>query len=245
MAGSSPKYPRVIKHDIEIDFNKSLVGVYTILHVPTSSVYHGSTSDLNRRIGEHESSFRGNKRGNAPLINLVKDNPNVELFFSSTETIEQAKVIEQQRIDATDPEKRLNLCLDTHNTAVGNWKNPEVVKRLLFSKLGNTNGAGWDPTPEQRTQMAKRMEGNQRALGHVHTQDTRDRMSKTKLGIKNSKEHIEKSAAGRTKFNVMVDGIEYLNASKAASALGISRAGVLKRCESVNFPNYKKLMKAD
>lgn len=245
MAGSLPKYPRVLKHDVEIDHSKSQVGVYTIVHIPTSSVYHGSTSNLSRRINEHEASFRGNKRGNVPLVNLIKDVPDAKLFFTPTETIEQAKIIEQQRIDATDPEKRLNLSLDTANTIAGNWKNPEIVEKLSLSKLGNTNGAGWNPTPEQRAQMAKRMKDNQYALGHIHTQETRDQMSKSKLGVKIPREHVEKSAIGRTKYNVIVDGIKYLNASRAASALGLDRERVIKRCKSDNFPNYTRLPKVD
>lgn len=223
--------------------NKPLVGAYTITHIPTASVYHGSTENLRRRITEHESSFRGVKPGNRLLINLVREDPNVNLVFSPTETLEQARIIEQQRIDATDPGKRLNLSLDTSNALLGNWKNPDVAKRLTFAKFGNTNGAGWDPTPEQRAQMAVRMRGNRRALGHVHSPETRAQMSKSKLGIKPSKESIEKSAQGRTKYNIIIDGVSYLNAARAAEALGLGIGCVTVRCESKNFPNYIKQRK--
>lgn len=109
--------------------------------------------------------------------------------------------------------------------------------------IGNTRALGLRHSDEWKQEASLRLTGNKHLLGHRHSDEAKKKMSDAKIGKPRPKETIAKSSAGRTRWNIVVGETIYFNAAQAAAALGISSSGVIKRCESPNFPNYKRIPK--
>lgn len=212
---------------------KEIIGVYSITHLKTGKIYYGSTSNWPRRLKEHinELSLGTDNWRLQELINL---NPQIIIKFIPTKTLDKAIQEKKRLIKETSIEKQLNI----HFNENSNGKD-----RISQVKFGNKNGINVNWTKEAKIKHSKRMKGNTYRLGLGHTEATRKKMSESRIGKKKSFLHIEKVATRRTRHNVEIDGILYLNASRAAKTLGVSRECIIKRCNSSNFPNYKRITK--
>lgn len=209
-----------------------------LVHVRSGKAYYGSTCDIHRRLIEHKGDLRRGTHSNRELADAVRSHPEIHVVFIATKNIEDAKVLEDILIKTGDENTMFNVSIDVYNSLNGLSKNPMVAVRLSKSRLGNQNAKGTIHTEEHCLGISKRLQGNKHLLGHVHSEQTRKKMSIAGKGVPKSVEAIAKSAAGRTRWKVVVDGIEYLNASIAAKELGLTRTGVERRCRSENFTNY-------
>jgi group I intron endonuclease len=222
------------------------IGVYTIRHSETEKEYHGSSKNIRRRLSEHRTDLNCHIHGNSKLQELAAENANFEVSFTPTETVEDARKIEQERIDNTPSDRLLNLCLDTENFTVGLWKNPEIRKKFIEAKIGNTNNANRVWTQDQREEAARRMTGNKNLKGHVFTTESLLKMSESgRNKPARGPEVIAQQAEGRTRHRVVIGDMVFQNSQKAADHLGVSFGCVKKRCASDNFPEYKLVPKEE
>lgn len=239
-----PRKLEIIRPPHETSPGVKEIGAYSLVHKTSGKVYHGSTDNLHRRITEHEGDLRNNTHRNANLQSIVNADPSLEMKFYPTKTIDEARQLEQKLIDDEVPEQRLNTALDTSNIMQGLWQNPDMSERFRQSRLGNQNAVGSRHTEEWKQRASERMAGNQNLRGHKHSDETRAKMSVSHQNRPSqSEDAIRRSAEGRTKRRVVIDGVEYPNAAAAAAVVGITRDGVVKRCRSANFPSYQEVEK--
>ena len=238
-----PQKPKIFQMDTEISTTERKVGAYTIEHMPSGAVYHGSTVHLYRRVIEHQKDLRSGNHANQGLQELYISGGELELRFFPTATDKEALLKEQSLIDKTPKDKLLNRSFNTANTVAGLWDNPEVRATFSESRKGNTNASGVRHTDEWKAKKAAEMKGNQNLLGHKHSDETRKKLSARRAGVPLSEAHKAASAEGRTKERVVIDGKTYQNASVAARELGMSPEGVKKRCRSDKFPNWSLVPK--
>lgn len=238
-----PQKPKIFQMDTEISTTERKVGAYTIEHMPSGAVYHGSTVHLYRRVIEHQRDLRSGNHANQGLQELYTSGGELELRFFPTATDKEALLKEQSLIDQTPKDKLLNRSFNTANTMAGLWDNPEVRATFSKSRKGNTNASGVRHTEEWKEQQAERMKGNKHALGSRHSEETRRRYTEQRTGRKLSPEHNAASAEGRTKERVIIDGETYQNAAAAGKVVGMTAGGVKKRCRSDKFPNWSLVPK--
>lgn len=238
-----PQKPKIFQIDTEISTTERKVGAYTIEHLPSGCVYHGSTVHLYRRVIEHQKDLRSGNHGNQGLQELYTSGGELELRFFPTATDTEALLKEQSLIDQTPKDKLLNRSFNAANTMAGLWENPEVRAAFSESRKGNNNASGAKHTEEWKVKKAAEMKGNQHLLGHKHSDETRKKLSARKAGVPLSETHKAASAEGRTKERVVIDGETYQNAAAAGRAIGMTYEGVKKRCRSDKFPNWKLVPK--
>ena len=252
----------------ESDKNKP--GIYILHNSNTEQVYIGSTIDLNKRANDHFSRLERNKHFNWKLQRAYNKDPNFEFvgvamdqFDNLVENRAEALFAEQVIINEfKDNSSLLNISMDVELTTLGYKHTEESLKKMSaarlgvkihteeakkqmsISRMGNQHALGAVRSEEDKQRMSEFRTGNQYALGHRHTEETREQMSKAHTGIKKSESAILKAAEAKTKRRVLIDDVEYSNASTAASAIGLSREGINKRCLSTNFPNYSFKNKA-
>lgn len=245
------------------EFDKNNPGVYLLHNPNTDETYFGSTTNLNRRANEHNSELNNKKHGNYKLQDAFNKDSNFEFIgvgIRGSDNIIENKLlgleIEQDLINTfKDNNLLLNIATETENGTLG-FRHTEETKKLIsqkskgripseetrkklsLAKLGNKNGLGYRHTDEAKQKMSISNLGNKKALGHKHDEETRKRISESHKGKFQSKEHIEKSAEGRTKRRVVINETEYQNATVASKVIGITRDGINKRCLSDNFPEY-------
>ena len=233
-----PQKPKIFQMDTEISTTDRKVGAYTIEHLSSGAVYHGSTVHLYRRVIEHQKDLRSRKHANSNLQKLYETGEELKLHFFPAPSIEEALHKEQSLINQTPEEKLLNRSFNTTNTMAGLWENPVVRSSFSESRKGNTNASGTTRTDEWKAKKAVEMKGNTYALGHKHSAETRKKLSEKRSGTTLSPEHNAASAEGRTKERVIIDGETYQNAAAAGKAVGMTASGVKKRCRSDKFPNW-------
>lgn len=248
-----------------------MFGTYILHNEETDETYAGS-GILRKRERTHFRTLKNNTHHNHRLQEAYNRNPNFEFISVPTETQEEAREFEQILIDEYSAHPLfLNLALKVGSKVsiltpevknkisekirahyasgklvspmVGKTHTEETKQKYSQDRMGNQFALGSKHTEEWKQERSKAMQGNQHLLGHRHSEETRERMSAAHKGVPKSPEAIKKAAEGRTRHNVVIDGVTYFNAAIAAEALGLSRSGVDKRCASDNFPNYQKVEK--
>lgn len=238
-----PQKPKIFQMDTEISTTECKVGAYTIEHLPSGSVYHGSTIHLYRRVIEHQKDLRSGNHANQGLQELYTSGGELGLKFFPTATNTEALLKEQSLINQTPKDKLLNRSFNAANTMAGLWDNPEVRASFSESRKGNANASGSKHTEEWKAKKAAEMKGNQYSLGYKHSDETRKKLSARRTGVPLSEAHNTASAEGRTKERVVIDGETYQNAAAAGKAVGMTAGGVKRRCRSDKFPNWKLVPK--
>lgn len=213
-------------------------GAYILIHSESRKVYYGSTKNLHRRLIEHKKDARYGNHGNKEFQQLAFKDPWFEVIFFPTGSKDEAIEKEQELIDAGNPLLMLNVARDARNSMNGLAKLPEVKEKYRKNMLGNKRAEGLVFNDSVLEGMRKRMIGNTRLLGHRHSPEAKAKMVASRTGVKQSPDHTEKSARGRTKNHVSVDGVWYQTAAAAGEALGIDDSTVSWRCRSDSFPNY-------
>lgn len=213
-------------------------GAYILIHSESRKEYYGSTKNLHRRLIEHRTDARYGNHDNKKFQQLALQDPWFEVIFFPTKTKDEAIEKEQSLIDAGNPLIMLNVSRDAKNSMSGLAKLPEVKEQFRKNMLGNKRASGTVFDARVLENMRKRMLGNTNLLGHVHSSESRTKMSISRTGVKQSPEHTEKSANGRIKNHVAVDGVWYRCAADAGIALGLDDSTVSWRCRSDTFPGY-------
>ena len=79
-------------------------------------------------------------------------------------------------------------------------------------------------------------------MGLTHTEETKQKMSATRQGRKHSPEHAAKLGVHNNKA-VRIDGVEYVNGTTAAKAVGLSLQSTLDRCRNPKWPTWEIIQK--
>lgn len=223
----------------DVTSSKVLIcGAYTLKHVSTGKMYHGSSKDIHRRKNEHLGTLRRREHANFTLQGLVNTDPVLELTIYPTSTIEGARELEQYLISRTTPEALTNVALDVAAGVGGVGKLPHIAEKLRKARLGNKHAENTRHTEEWKAQASLRLRGNKHLLGHRHSTETKRKMAIAHTGRKLSEESIRKSALGRIKGTVTCDGVTYESITEAARRTGFSYFGVKRRCKSPNYPTW-------
>lgn len=230
--------PKIFNISWNISTTRKDIGAYSIEHVESGMMYHGSTGNLYRRVIEHQKSLKNGTHRNIKLQEVFNDGGSLTLHFYPTNTREEAFDLEQRLMDTADRSKVFNSTLNARNPMAGMWDNPTYKDRFSKSRIGNNNALGTRHTDEWKEQARNRMLGNNHHSGHKHSAETRKKMSEAHVGRTRTPEEIRKSTLGRIRGAVLINGIEYESRAEAARVLGMSHEGVNKRCRSDNFPDW-------
>lgn len=191
---------------------KGISACYAILHIPTDSIYVGSTCDLPRRYNENIGDLRRNEHKNRPLQELYNKIPDVVVLFEPCSTVEEAQFLEQLLVDKlkhTD-----NLC----NVAVDN---------VLLTRKGASLSIG---------HIQKLREYN---LGKVHTDDSRQNMSSAQKSFYGTPEGIErkKQIGEQRSKRITFEGVEYSSIREASKQLNINYSTLAKKVSKFGVIN--------
>ena len=141
-------------------------GIYRMTNTKTGKFYIGSSVDIRKRWYKHLSHLRRGIHANAHLQAAFTQSGEDAFLFQLVEACEPGALLalEQQHIDALRPE--YNICAVAGNTL------------------------GYRHTEQGRAKMSVANKGNQRFLGRKHSEETKQKLSKAKTGIKLSPEHV-------------------------------------------------------
>ena len=192
-------------------------GVYVLTHPSTDTLYVGSTLNMYRRRNAHLSYLCNNEHPNHGLQEKFNSEPRLELTFlpMPDATIEQLRLCEKEVIEEhLKSGKVLNI-------------QPDPTGPVM---------AGLSPSVETRKKLSEAM------TGRFVSDETRMLHRNALLGKEHTEDTKENISSSMTKFSVVVDGIEYKNATEAAIAVGVKSKGVIRaRCLSDNYPNYQRV----
>ena len=163
------------------------VGVYILQNSETHETYVGS-GILPERRKNHFSDLRNGKHCNKRLQEAFNQSPNFEFIGVPTDNREQAYEFEQVLISehAGNP-LLLNVVLDVNEGVPRGWNHSEETKELLRQqKLGTKL------SEETRQKMSESRMGNKNSLGYKHTEETLQKRSESLKGHAVSEETREK-----------------------------------------------------
>ena len=75
-------------------------------------------------------------------------------------------------------------------------------------------------------------------LGYHHTEETKQKISKTTTGVKKSKEHAKQRKSMSHHAIISIDGVIYNSLKEASEKTGIKYNTIQKRLKNPNFANY-------
>jgi group I intron endonuclease len=205
-------------------------GIYKITIL--NNIYIGSSSNLARRLWEHEWRLKNNKHNNNHLQN-VYNKYNIENFI--TEILEYCKLEvllerEQYYIDLLNP--NLNKA-PVSGTTLGLKLTKE---QCLTRKLNNLGRKHSKESIEQRVSKIK---------GRKYSEEHRKNISNSKKGKSLSKEHKEKLINGNKKsvgcYNQDGVLIKIYTCAKEALSDGYTPTNVTRCCKN-KLRTHKKLI---
>lgn len=167
-------------------------GIYSITH-ESGKRYIGSAVNLRGRLANHKSRLRLGTHDN-PHLQSARNLYGEDAFvFEVLEECEPEFLVstEQWWINMLRPEYNIR---PTASSNFGIFVSEDTRRKLSVA------GAGHPVSAETRRKIGESMLGNQRFLGHKHTDETRLLQSKASKGRPKSPEHcrnISKSQMGR------------------------------------------------
>lgn len=219
--------------------SKIEIGVYILTHKETGKRYHGSTSNLHRRLTEHKGDLIRQDHGNDLLLECARLHGVFHVDFIPTETIELAVELEDRLIAEESEESRLNLSLSARAGFSRDKKNPLTSAKISAAKLGNINGHDYLWPEEKRASHSARMIGNAYRRGIPHDEEAKKRMAVARIGKRVSQEAVAASILGRTKRSVAINDDTYLTVTDASRATGHAPATIIRKCEDETVLNYR------
>lgn len=181
--------------------NANKGGIYKITNTQNGRAYYGSAKGFKQRWSQHASSLRKNKHSNRFLqadYNKCLDENGTEnfLIFEVLEVVEDSKEERLKREENylkqhfDDGEECYNLCTRAISKE-GHWpKNPKETKRKQSEAAKRRM-----LTPEGREQIEKALLIGQQTgfrKGLKHTEETKEKMSATRIGKRHTAETRQK-----------------------------------------------------
>lgn len=177
-------------------------GVYSISNDVDGKFYIGSSVDVKDRLKHHKSTLKHGRHENVYLQNAY-DKYGVEHFkFEVIETVDEPRKLlelEQKWIDRTccyEKSFGYNIAGDASAPMTGRKHTPESIKKMsesqkalcrkmspehkaILRKYSSGKNSYWAThkhTQEYRDKMSKSLIGNKHLLGHTHTDETKKKM---------------------------------------------------------------------
>lgn len=199
------------------------IGMYAIYY-PDLGIYFGSTNHLYRRRIKHIADLKNGVHESRALQAIYDKSPEkkFQFLYLPAEDREAAYDLEQLAIDAyQDDALLLNTGTNARKPSLGVKYGPERLKQMSETTKRQLE------IPGRRTQL--------RETTLKLWQDNREKM--VKKCLPNLKKGIE-----ATSRPVIIDNVAYPSVSEAARSLGVTNTVVMYRCDSNNFPTWKRIM---
>lgn len=225
-------------------------GAYIIRHIKTKKIYVGSTSDVNRRMCDHEWNLNNSKDNSSKklLLDYIKD-PSIQFYFILTNTREEAYDIEQWLLDRY---WGINLLYNTSPTARSSLymkHSDEVKNKHSLNRMGNKYCLGNKLTISHKNNISKSSLGRIKTpeecrnismglKGKIKTKEHVEKIRLVNLGKKRSLECKQKQSETCFKVPVIIDDIEYKSIKDAAIKLKTNSRSLRFRLSSPSFKNY-------
>lgn len=189
----------------------SEIGAYVLNFNRSGKYYIGSTGNLSKRINIHEYLLRHNRHSNTNVQSLWNNECRFSVLFYPTDTVEEARVLEQELIDQNrDDKKMVNIGLGVRggDNITRHPRREEIINKiattleraranmtpkeraLVWGKYGEKNGMwGRTHTEEVKKRLGELKRGNDYAKGAVRSEETKRILSEKaskRTGEKNS-----------------------------------------------------------
>lgn len=199
---------------------KKEIGVYSVTNLKNGKRYVGSSIDLKGRKDVHFSNLRRgisshkylkedyDKYGERSFIFEILEYCEKEIRFEREQywmnyykscdrefgyniSVTAGKVTHTEEM-----KKNMSERLKGNTYTLGFKQSEETKKRISEALMGNTHGLGIKPSEETRQKHRERMMGNTHSngknIGRVHSEETRRKVSLSKIGSKHSEESKKK-----------------------------------------------------
>lgn len=207
-------------------------GCYVITHVESEKHYVGSSVNLAGRISSNLTTLKDNKHKNKNLQQLFNENPNVEVVVKQTQTVEEARQLEQETVDKLLPLGKLcNIgVIDVTRARFGLPVSEDTRRRTADAIRG------------QKRSEESRIRMREAQLGKILSEEQKQKLSvihKERLSSEEGKAAHSRGIEKR-KHPVVCDGVNFSSVSEAARELKVDVTTIMYRCKSENFPGYFK-----
>lgn len=207
-------------------------GTYVLVHNETGKKYVGSTSNIGKRTVGNLSKLRNNTHGSVALQEAFNTDHSITVMIKPTETVEQAKQLEQEIVDKLLSSGKLtNIGVtDVARPALGLVISEETRQKISAA------GRGKKRTEETCLRMSVSK------LGLTHTEEAKLKMSasaKERLATEEGKAN-QARAIEKTKQPVICNGVTYPSVSEAARTLSVTRKTISRWCGDDNHSNCFK-----
>ena len=167
--------------------NNTSSGIYIIINIKTFKVYVGSSKDVYKRLSNHISNLRHNKHINKYLqysFNKYSEDSFIALFIEETkkdkESLETAEQYWIDTLNAYNREYGYNNLRKAYSS-IGHSMPVDSKLRILRSMRKN-----WSTNEVRKKEIVERMKGNTFSLGRKLSRTTKEKLSKSHSGEKNS-----------------------------------------------------------
>ena len=228
------------------------VGVYFLHNPSTDETYVGS-GDLSARKSRHFTDLRGERHVNSKLQEAFNRNPNFEFKPVPTESLEEARELEQGLIRSMFAKPGfLNIAKDVVCPFLGRTHTEDTRKKMSEAQKGHPN---YPRTPEGQARVTAVHRGQKYNLGRVQTLEEKQRRGEAMsefLKDPSSREQRRRESLARSQTEegrtvllkaaavssesrrreVSISGVVYSGPQDAAHALGLDRGTVHWRINS-------------
>jgi len=168
-------------------------GIYAISNTINNKIYIGSTNDLERRWCEHQHALRQNKHGNCHLQSSWDKHGEKAFEFIVLECLDDLDELvkaEQFWMDfyREGGKELYNFGMAADNPMRGRTHTEEAKRKMCEARYNTSPEAREARSCKQREFML----GNQYALGHSHTEETKSRLSAMFKGKEASEETCQR-----------------------------------------------------
>ena len=218
-------------------------GIYKISNLVTNDFYVGSAVNLHKRFSQHKSELILQKHYNNYLQNMFNKYGLDNLSFEIIEYVSDVEDLiarEQFYIDLLVPKYNIRKIAESN---LGLKWSDKTKQKLSEAKKGNKYTLGLKHTTESKLKMSASHTGDKNWMyGKIHSESTKQQISKSMKGKVQSEEHIKK----RSKSFIVIspDGsvIEGINLSKFCKKynLNLSNMSSVLSSKRIQHKGWKK-----
>jgi group I intron endonuclease len=153
--------------------------IYLITNKIDGGIYVGQTVNVRKRWNEHKNNLRNGWHSNPILQNAwVKYGESAFEFKIAEEVTTDLVVSEQFWIDAYRAAgiRIYNIAEPSEPPMLGRNHTEETRKKMSLSQMDR------EFSLEHRVRLSESQIGNKKALGHIHTEESKAKMSEAALG---------------------------------------------------------------
>lgn len=220
----------------------SFPAFYRLTHLSTSKVYFGSTGNLYIRINQHKIGLINGTHKNRRMLEVFTIDPHFKLSYIRTETVDDAREMEQDFFDAFgDTGLLLNIAIaDVNANGLGVHRSDETKQRIRIAtnrqfateearlKHSELSRRQWED-PEYRAKQSNR----------EISLEARSKLSMASFDLWKDPDYRERVSQTRRR-SIILDGVVYPSIKEAALILNLPYSTLSTRInkrKKVTCPN--------